>query len=73
MNIYERMGRMVEERDQEHAHHLATIHLLHRLKSGEVPLDELFLTPNGWKIVPAGTNRNGDREAAVGVHLEEGG
>ncbi len=50
MNIHERLGKTIEERDQEHVNHLATISLLHRLKSGDVSLDDLVLTPNGWKI-----------------------
>ncbi len=65
MNIHERLGKTIEERDHESDQHVATIRLLHRLKSGKVTLDDVVLTPNGWKmadrrpaVVP---DDNGDR------------
>ena len=56
MNVYERLGKTIEERDAETASHVGTLHLLHRLKRGELNLDDVYLIDNGWTLSPPGTN-----------------
>ncbi len=50
MNLYERLGKTIEERDQESAQHVLTLKLLHKLKAGELALDDVTLTDNGWRL-----------------------
>ena len=55
MDIYERYGRKTEQLEQEIESHLNTIGVLRAVKSGELPLDRLTVTPNGWHIDPLET------------------
>lgn len=54
VTIYERFVHILEEREQEHFRHLATLALLRSIKSGEVSIDdvELDAEDNSWRVVP---------------------
>lgn len=60
MNIYERLGKTIEERDGETEAHYRSLRLIHQLKRGEKKLDEVTLTDNGWTLEPVGDNGAGD-------------
>lgn len=54
VTIYERYVNLLEEREQEHFRHLATLGLLRSIKSGEISIDDVELdeTDNSWRVVP---------------------
>lgn len=54
---------MTEERDNEVIAHLNTITLLRQLKAGDVFLERVIMTDNGWRLEPAG---NEPKEGSVG-------
>ena len=69
MNIYERLGKTIEERDGETAAHFRSLRLIHQLKRGDVTIDEVTLTDNGWTLEPVGDNGAGDLMRAVAPKL----
>jgi len=53
MSIYDQFGRLSERLETESLEHQKTISLLQRIKSGEVSIDDVEVTPEGWKIIEA--------------------
>lgn len=56
MNIYERLGKTIEERDAETEAHIRTLHLLRRLQRGDLALGDVYMTDNGWTLTTPGDN-----------------
>ncbi len=51
MTIYDQFGRLSERLETESIEHRKTISLLQRIKSGEVSIDDVEVTSDGWRIV----------------------
>lgn len=52
LTIYERFGQLQEKYEQECENHVSTVSVLHRLKRGDISLDQLTLNGNSWSIEP---------------------
>lgn len=61
MNIYELYGRLMEERQSEHAAHLRTLELLRQVKRGEIALERVLVKQDGtgWRVLPEGQKEDG--------------
>ena len=53
MTLYERYGRLMEERQVEHEAHLLTIAMLAAVVSGEIPAHRVRVEGETWTVVPA--------------------
>ena len=51
MTIYERFGRLMEEREQEHDAHLQTIALLRDVLAGVIAPTRVEMTETGWVLL----------------------
>lgn len=51
MNIYERYGRKQEQLELMHESYTKTLELLARLQDGEIRLEEVVVSPEGWHLV----------------------
>ena len=51
MNIYEQFGRLMENYNDEGLQTRKSITLIGRIKSGDVAIENIVMTEDGWKIV----------------------
>ena len=56
MNIYERLGRALDDVDKAQIEHLKTLGLLNEIKTGQTPIEDITILPGGtgWQRKDAG-------------------
>lgn len=64
MNVYERLGRLLEQHQQEQEAHLNTLQLLGALKRGEVKLEQIIVAGNRWQMLPQVPTRTPEQSEA---------
>jgi len=52
MPDFDAMGRLYAQLDHEQQQHHRTLALLRQIKSGEMPLERVDVTDNGWQVLP---------------------
>ena len=67
MDLYERYGRLLEERLIEHEHHLRTIAVLRDVVSGALPRERVQVSESGWAIQPTAADPVGELFAIAGL------
>ncbi len=70
-NEYEIIGRLTVELGREREQHRLTLQLLAQIKSGEVGLDRVTMTQNGWKRAPVAAPVTGPTDEDTLEALDE--
>ncbi len=68
MTIHERFGRKQEQLETEQEAHLETIGLLGKIVRGEIPLYQVVVGENSWRIVPPPVKVN---PGAASIEIEK--